>query len=113
MGFSKNKFIKNKKILKPVIKWLLSRYVLRYLLDIASLKNSENRFSKAVLVMATKRKDTKKSPIIQSLFSVVRKCKIDKIINAKLVNFISVHYYNFIKIKRLKKYYFYKKLFFL
>jgi hypothetical protein len=60
---------KNKDMVKPLFKWLLSLYTLLYLLEKSKFAKSPNLFSKSDLVKAIMASDRTKSTVAQSLLS--------------------------------------------
>jgi hypothetical protein len=62
---------KNKEMVKPLFRWLLSLYTLLYLLEKIKLAKSPNLFSKTDFVTAIIANDRTKSTVAQSLLSVI------------------------------------------
>ena len=63
---------KNKAIVKPFLRLLLSRYTLLYLSEKSRLAKSANRFSNTDFVIAIVAKQNKNKRVAQSVFSVMR-----------------------------------------
>jgi hypothetical protein len=62
---------KNKDIVKPLLRWLLSLYTLIYLSEKIRFIKSLNRFSETDLLKAIMINDNRNKKVAQSLFSVI------------------------------------------